>query len=218
MANENTAYTFDTFVVSGSSRMAFDAAVAVAEAPGRTHNPLLVHGRTGSGKSHLLHAIAHVMRLRHPPAKIVCLPADAFVARIIGAIRADTTSAFRQSLLSLDALLLDDLTFPAGKERTEEEVLRRLDEASTAGVQIVVTTDAPSTASRPPFQRGTIVEVCYPDQPARVEIARRAAAARGLLLRDDALRSLASEFTESPRHLQSAIARIAAETVLLRAQ
>lgn len=215
------AYTFDAFVVSDSSRIAFDAAVAVAENPGRAHNPLFLYGRTGSGKSHLLHAIAHKMRAHRPRANILHLAAETFIARVIDAIRSDEMRAFRESIASVDALFLDDLQLGSDREHTLREIFLRFEELVTHGVQVVAASAAPPVEmrfieqrSRPLFERALIVEVGYPDRDARVEIARRVARMRGIALSDEVLGYLAARLNGSARKLESVIARIAAESAL----
>lgn len=217
----SVAYTFDTFIVSESSHEAFAAAVAVAEKPGSAHNPLFLYGRTGSGKSHLLHAIAHANRSHRRHANVLYLAAEAFIARLLHAIRVDEVGAFRRSITTVDVLLLDDLPRTLDRGHTQEGIFLILEESLMNGVQVVVASEMPPTdmriveqRSRPLFERALIVEVGYPDQVARFEIARRAAEMRGVALSDDALRYLAERLTGSPREIQSVIARIAAESAL----
>lgn len=217
----NAAYTFDAFVVSDRSRAAFAAAVAVAENPGHAHNPLFLCGRTGSGKSHLLHAIAHKIRAHRPGANILHLAAETFIARVIDAIRSDEMRALRESIASVDALLLDDLQLRSDREHTLREIFLRFEELLTYGVQVVSASPAPpfemrliEQRSRPLFERALVAEVGYPDGVARVEIARRAAEMRGIALCDEVLGYLGARLSGSPRKLQSVIARIAAESAI----
>jgi chromosomal replication initiator protein len=218
MTHQN-ANTFADFVVSKSSHVAFSAAMDVAENPDCSHNPLFLYGPTGSGKSHLLHAIAHAMRTRQ--RNVLHVAAETFVARFIDAIRSDEVGAFRHSIAAVDALLLDDLPHALDKQHTREGIFRELEELLTHGVQVVIASEMPPAEikimeqrSRPLFERALVAEIGYPDGPARVEIARRAAKMRGVVLSDDALRFLANRLTGNPREIQSSIVRIAAESVL----
>jgi chromosomal replication initiator protein len=213
------ANTFADFVVSESSLVAFTAAMEVAESPDCAHNPLFLYGPTGYGKSHLLHAIAHAMRARQ--RNVLHVAAETFIAQFIAAIRSDEVGAFRRSIAAVDALLLDDLPHALDKQRTREGLFRELEELLTHGVQVVTASEMPPAAieiieqrSRPLFERALVVEIGYPDEPARVEIARRAAEMRGVVLSDDALRFVANRLAGNPREIQSSIARIAAESVL----
>lgn len=217
----SAAYTFDAFVVSDRSRVAFDAAVAVAENPGHAHNPLFLYGGTGSGKSHLLHAIAHEMRAHRPRANILYLAAETFIARVIDAIRSDEMCAFRESIASVEALFLDDLQLGSDREHTLREIFLRFEDLLTHGAQVVAASAAPpfemrliEQRSRPLFEQALVAEVGYPDGVARVEIARRAAEMRGIVLPADVFQYLAGRLNGSPRKLESVIARIAVESAL----
>jgi chromosomal replication initiator protein len=202
--------TFETFVVSDASRAAFMAAVDVAEE--RFDGALFLHGPTGSGKSHLLRAIEHRMHGRRPEARIVRLATEQVIVSLLGAIRLDEFAAFRDSFHTIDALLLDDFPLWPGLENTRTEIVLRIEELLGRGAQAVVVCPAPPRGMRLPEQT-TLVEVGYPDKPARLEIARRAAAARGLMLPDEALDALAARLT-TPRELQSAIACLALEAMV----
>lgn len=164
--------TFDTFIVTETSRVPFAAALAVAENPAGAHNPLFLHGPTGSGKSHLLQAIEHTMRSRRPNAKIVRLSADVLIARLVDAIRFDDMTAFRQSL-AVDALLIDDLPLDDDKPHTREEIFRSLEHALTQRAQIVVASShSVRTSSRVLFERARIVGMGSPDQAVKIQIAQ----------------------------------------------
>ena len=205
---ESTPYTFDSFVISERSRLAVATALDVVRNPKRAPNPLFLCGPTGSGKSHLLHAIEHALRSRHPRASILRISAQALIDLLIAAIRSDEVRAWRQSLAELDALLVDDFRFGAHQQYTQEAILVTLEELVSSGVQIVAASDAG------PANRALMVQVGYPDADARVQIARNAALRHGVALSDNALRSLSKRIAGSPRRLQSAIVRMAAEAIL----
>jgi len=154
-------YTFDSFVVNDASREAFDAAMAVAHNPPAAHNPLVLFGPTGSGKTHLLYAIEEGLRIAE--MKVMRSPAADFVARMIDAIRRDEMSAFRQSLDAIDAMLLDDVWL-GDKELTMRELLMSLDGPLMRGAQIVLTTHVlpdrfPALARWVETHRGRVIHV-----------------------------------------------------------
>ena len=199
-------HTFETFVVSKRSRAAWKAALAVVDDPAHAPNPLFLVGPVGSGKSHLLIAIEEALRARRPEAKVVRTATATLIDRIIHAIRVDTPFAE-----DADVLLLDDLGLAvAGKENTEKEIHRQIDKAVLRGAQVVVASD------KAPL-RGAVVQIGYPDQNARIEIVRSLAESRGLALPPERLRALAGRSLVSPRVLQNAIARLAADALSSRA-
>jgi len=204
----NDAYTFETFVVAKSSREAFAAAISVAEDPGRVHNPLVLYGRSGCGKSHLLAALEHAIRTRFPAMNILRAPLHAFIAQLWSELRARNMPAFEDAMMGFDAILLDDLQFGSNQVRTEEAVFLILESARAAGAQIVIASQSPCT-----FASATMVEIGYPDVSARLELARREAAKHGLHLADDALREIAEGIEGSPTRIKSAVARIAATSL-----
>jgi chromosomal replication initiator protein len=217
---ENPAYTFETFVVSGSSEAAWNACVDVAANPGRAHNPLFLYGPTASGKSHLLHAIASAIRHRRPEAAIQRLAADTFIARLVASIRSNAVPAFERTIADVDALLLDDFGL-ADKPNTQRQVLHQLGELVRAGVQVVVTCHTPPNdvigAWLAAFPNAKVAELAYPDRDARAEILRRAAVRRGVPMTESAAQTLADRSDGSPRTLESIINRLAAESGMSRA-
>jgi chromosomal replication initiator protein len=213
---ENPAYTFETFVVSGSSEGAWTACVDVAADPGRAYNPLFLYGPTASGKSHLLHAIASGIRHRRPEAAIQRLAADTFIARLVASIRSNAVPAFERTMAAVDALLLDDLGV-ANKPNTQRQVLHQLGELVSAGMQVVVTCHTPPNnvigAWLASFPRARNAELAYPDRDARAEILRRAALRRGVPLTEAAAQALADRSDSSPRTLESIINQLAASAI-----
>lgn len=213
---ENAAYTFETFVAGDDNRSSVQLCIAASRNPGEAHNPLLLHGRTGSGKTHLLHAIAHALKSARAKTTVLRLSADALVRSLIEAIRDDTVAAFRQELLAVDALLLDDLHSLSETPRTLSEVSYHLRELVSARKQVVVTSITPAelqfAASREPSDvQPMIAEIRYPDSASRVLIARQAAAALRATLSDRALRTVAEGVRGSAPEIRGVIARIAAE-------
>ncbi|HEX2120708.1 MAG TPA: DnaA/Hda family protein [Thermoanaerobaculia bacterium] len=216
--NVNVTYTFDSFVAGETSRLAFSHAVAVAKQPGGAHNPLFLYGPTGCGKSHLLHAIAHARRAAALGDNMLLLSADTFAAQLIGAIRADRMPAFRQSIAAVDMLLLDDAPLGQDRPHTLEEIFFNVNQVVSGGAQVVVTFGMrPSDLgqhSRASLERATIAEIGYPDETTRLELVRREAERRGMMVPVDARHYLARRLTGSPRRIQSVMARIAAESTV----
>lgn len=202
--------TFATFVVSEPSRTAFEAAVAVAESPGRVHNPLFLYGRTGAGKSHLLQAIHQ--RMRSHRARVLRLSARDLIDRMIDAIRCDRYAALRDSLRITTALLIDDLRFVATTPTTQRELLLLIGEVAASGVQVVVASDGPSQYVR--RLGGFAAGIGYPTLPARAEILRRAAMRQGIVIGEDVLGEIAEHTTGDPRRLLSAFAMFGARSLL----
>ena len=134
-------YTFDSFVVGKPNEVAYNAARSMAEAGAPGFNPLFLHGGTGLGKTHLMHAIGHEYRLRHPSARIVYMSAEKFMFEFVAAMRAKDTFSFKQRLRSADLLLIDDVQFIAGKDSTQEEFFHTMNELISAGRRLVISAD-----------------------------------------------------------------------------
>ncbi|HYI10372.1 MAG TPA: DnaA/Hda family protein [Thermoanaerobaculia bacterium] len=162
-AAEHPSYTFDTFVVTEGSREAFSLAVAVAENPGMTHNPLILHGRTGGGKTHLLHSIAHAIRSRRPGANILRISAETFAAQLVAAIRTKGWPAFERELEAVDVLLLDHLRLAPDRKSTQEEIFRTMEGLLSRGAQVVAVLEVLPTdrliVERPLFRSAVFAEV-----------------------------------------------------------
>jgi chromosomal replication initiator protein len=134
-------YNFDNFVVGKSNELAYNAALAMAEPGAPGFNPLFLHGTTGLGKTHLMHAIGNAYLARHPDAKVAYLSAEKFMVEFLAAMRAKDTISFKQRLRSVDLLMIDDVQFIAGKESTQEEFFHTMNEIIGAGKRLVITAD-----------------------------------------------------------------------------
>jgi chromosomal replication initiator protein len=209
--------TFESFVVGPSNRLAAAAARRIAESPGTSYNPLVIHGGAGLGKTHLLNAVGHHAILLQPEGEVVNETLESFVEALTAAIGGDALPAFRERFARPLLFLLDDVQFLEGKGRTQEELLRLWDEMVRAGTQIVLASDRPPAEidglderliSR--FSGGLIVDVSAPDYDTRVAILRALAAERGVELAKGVPEEVARHAFESVRGLQGALNRIAA--------
>ncbi|MFL6105463.1 MAG: DnaA ATPase domain-containing protein, partial [Marmoricola sp.] len=178
----NPRYTFDTFVIGSSNRFAHAAAVAVAEAPGKAYNPLLVYGDSGLGKTHLLHAIGHYVRSLYTGAKIRYVSSEAFTNDVINAIKDANTAALQRRYRDVDVLLIDDIQFLEGKQQTQEEFFHTFNTLHNANKQIVISSDRPpkrltqlEDRLRNRFEWGLLTDVQPPDLETRIAILRKKA-------------------------------------------
>ena len=175
-------FTFETFVVGPSNKLAYAASMAVAEHPAQNYNPLLIYGDSGLGKTHLLYAIANVIRQNDPAAKIVYIKGDDFINEFIELIRAGRGSDFRAKYREADLLLVDDVQFVAGKEQVQNEFFHTFNTLYQAGKQIVLTSDRPpkeiktlEDRLRTRFEWGLIADIQPPDFETRIAIIKRKA-------------------------------------------
>ncbi|MFI5206572.1 MAG: chromosomal replication initiator protein DnaA [Gemmatimonadales bacterium] len=214
----NERYTFGTFVIGKSNELAAAAAYAVAEAPGRTYNPLFIYGATGLGKTHLMQAIAHAVLGRSPLTRCVYVGAEQFVNEVIEGIHANKMQEFRKRYRTeMDLLLVDDVHFLEGKEATQEEFFHTFNSLHQAGKQIVVTSDRPPTeipgleqrlVSR--FESGMVADIGQPDLEHRTAILRKKAEQDHLELTipDDVLQFIAEHVRSSVRELEGCIIKL----------
>jgi len=212
-------YTFATFVVASCNRFAHAAAQAVSDDPGRTYNPLYLYGGVGLGKTHLLQAIGHTIRAVNPKLQVAYVSLERFMNELINAIRYgyNKTELFRQRYRSIDVLLIDDIQFIAGKERTQEEFFHTFNALYDAQKQIVVTSDCvpreiPEIEERlhSRFEWGLIADLEPPDLETRVAILRRKAELQNVDLPDDVALFLASNSKHNVRELEGSLVRVLA--------
>ncbi|MBS44541.1 MAG: chromosomal replication initiator protein DnaA [Nocardioides sp.] len=213
----NPKYTFETFVIGSSNRFPHAAAVAVAEAPGKAYNPLLVYGDSGLGKTHLLHAIGHYVRSLYTGAKVRYVSSEEFTNEFINAIRDDRQDRFKKRYRDVDVLLIDDIQFLEGKTQTQEEFFHTFNTLHTANKQIVLTSDrAPKRLEaledrlRNRFEWGLITDVQPPDLETRIAILRKKAAMDRLTAPPDVLEFIASKIQTNIRELEGALIRVTA--------
>jgi chromosomal replication initiator protein len=219
----NPRYTFESFVIGSSNRFAHAAAVAVAEAPGKAYNPLLVYGDSGLGKTHLLHAIGHYVRSLYTGAKIRYVSSEVFTNDVINAIRDDKRDALQRRYRDVDVLLIDDIQFLEGKQSTQEEFFHTFNTLHNANKQIVISSDRPpkrltqlEDRLRNRFEWGLITDVQPPDLETRIAILRKKAAAERLSAPPDVLEFIASRIQTNIRELEGALIRVTAFASLNR--
>ncbi|MGH3470854.1 MAG: chromosomal replication initiator protein DnaA [Nocardioidaceae bacterium] len=219
----NPKYIFETFVIGSSNRFAHAAAVAVAEAPGKAYNPLLIYGDSGLGKTHLLHAIGHYVRSLFTGARVRYVSSEEFTNDFINAIRDDRAAGFQSRYRDVDVLLIDDIQFLEGKIQTQEEFFHTFNTLHNANKQIVITSDRPpkrlealEDRLRNRFEWGLITDVQPPDLETRIAILRKKAATERLTAPPDVLEFIASKIQTNIRELEGALIRVTAFASLNR--
>ena len=207
--------TFDNFIVGPENEMAHGASLAVAKEPGHYYNPLFIHGPTGLGKTHLMHAIAHSVYAANPQARIAYISSETFTNDFIQALQTGSVASFRRRYRELDLLLIDDIHFLAGKESTQDEFFHTFNELHNNHKQVVLTSDRPASeiaklqerlVSR--FQWGMVCSIQAPGLETRIAILRKKAAARGLDLQPEIAEFIASRIARNVRNLEGAVTRI----------
>jgi len=217
----NPKYTFENFVVGANNRFTHAAALAVAENPGKTYNPLFIYGGVGLGKTHLMQAIGHYIKKKHPLMKVVYIPTDKFVAQVIEAIRDGTIQQLRDFYSNVDVLLVDDVQFMAGSESTQEEFFHIFNTLHQLGKQIVLTSDRPpkllSTLEdrlRSRFEWGLIADIKSPSLETRVAILKKKSEEENVNVDDNILLYVASKLKSNIRELEGFLKRITAYAAL----
>ena len=210
-------YTYDSFVVGSCNQFAHAASLAVAEAPGRTYNPLYLYGGVGLGKTHLMHACGHAIKSRNQHLKLCYISSERFMNDLINAIRYDKTQSFREKYRSVDVLLIDDVQFMAGKERTQEEFFHTFNALYDQQKQIVISSDCPPREiptleerlhSR--FEWGLIADLEPPDLETKIAILKRKGDLIGVSIPDDVAMFIASRVKSNVRELEGSLIRLIA--------
>ncbi|MCK4308734.1 MAG: chromosomal replication initiator protein DnaA [Candidatus Atribacteria bacterium] len=210
-------YTFDNFVVGDGNRFAHAACLAVAQSPAKSYNPLFVYGKVGLGKTHLMQAIGRYINQQSIKTKVLYISSEKFTNEMIDSIRDDRTVAFRDKYRSVDVLLIDDIQFLAGKERTQEEFFHTFNTLYESNKQIVITSDRPPKdittleerlISR--FEWGLTTDIKAPDYETRIAILRKKAQAENLSVPAEVINFIAEKIPSNIRQLEGALTKLVA--------
>ncbi len=216
-ANLNTRYTFSSFIVGSSNELANAASVAVSENPGIMYNPLLIYGGVGLGKTHLMQAVGNEILTRRPGTRVKYIAAERFTTELINSIQGKCVEEFKQRYRTCDVLIIDDIQFLSGKEKTQEEFFHTFNHLFANNKQIILSSDRPPKAIggieerlRSRFEGGMIADVGAPELEMRVAILRKKSEDRNITLPDDVLMYIATKIQKNIRELEGALNKIAA--------
>ena len=219
--NLNPKYTFSTFVVGNNNRFAHAAALAVAEAPASSYNPLFIYGGVGLGKTHLMHAIGNEILRNNKNSKILYVTSEAFTNELINAIKDNTNDQFRNKYRGIDILLIDDIQFIAGKERIQEEFFHTFNTLYESGKQVILSSDKPpkdipllEDRLKSRFEWGIIADISNPDYETRLAILRKKAQIDNIIIYDEILSAIATRIDSNIRELEGTLNKLIATASL----
>lgn len=213
--NFNPRYTFDSFVVGSSNRFSHAAAMAVAESPSRTYNPLFIYGGSGLGKTHLMHAIGQAVLKKEPGKKVVYVSSEAFTNEFISMLRENRLDEFKTRYRNTDILLIDDIQFLTEKDRIQEEFFHTFNALHDAGKQIVISSDRPPKEINPleerlrsRFEWGLITDIQPPDWETRCAILQRKALSEHIKVDNEVITLIADKIKTNIRELEGALNKV----------
>ena len=219
-ANLNPKYTFNTFIVGSNNKLAQAAALAVAESPGNTYNPLFIYGGAGLGKTHRMHSIAHFIIENDDNSKVLYVTSEEFTNELIETIRNGNNTAmskFREKYRNIDVLLIDDIQFIIGKESTQEEFFHTFNSLYSANKQIIISSDKPpkdmeilDERFRSRFEWGLIVDITLPDYETRMAILHKKEDMDGYNVSEDVIKYIANNIKSNIRELEGAFNKVVA--------
>lgn len=222
-SNLNPKYTFDTFVIGNSNSFAHAACVAVAESPAKSYNPLFLYGGVGLGKTHLMQAIGHHILETDSTQKVVYVSSEKFTNELVNSIKDDKNEEFRNKYRNVDVLLIDDVQFIAGKERTQEEFFHTFNTLHEANKQIIISSDRPpkdiptlEERLRSRFEMGLITDIQPPDFETRIAILRKKAQMDNTVVPDEVTDYIAKNVKSNIRELEGALTRVMAYSSLTK--
>lgn len=220
-SNLNRKYTFSTFVVGDNNRFAQAAALAVAEAPGISYNPLFIYGGVGLGKTHLVHAIGNEILVRNPSKKVLYVTSEKFTNEFINDIQKNSNEHFRQKYRNIDVLIIDDIQFLAGKEATQDEFFHTFNAIRENNGQIILTSDRPPKEIVPLTDRlksrfldGLLVDISNANYETRLAILRQKVQIEGIVIDDLVLSNIATKINTNIRELEGTLKKIVAQASL----
>ncbi|MFR8144200.1 MAG: chromosomal replication initiator protein DnaA [Clostridia bacterium] len=218
----NPKYTFDTFVVGNNNRFAHAAALAVAEAPATSYNPLFIYGGVGLGKTHLMHAIGNEILRNNRNSNILYVTSEKFTNQLINAIKDNKNEQFRSKYRNIDVLLIDDIQFIAGKERVQEEFFHTFNTLHESGKQVIISSDRPpkdinllEDRLKSRFEWGLIADISNADYETRLAILRKKAQIDNIIIDDEILSNIATRIDTNIRELEGALNKLIARASLI---